>query len=57
MKVFNAFSIQMISSLDEASVSSKKVTIEQAKNLLDGEVDSYVGHVDTATVISGLLGM
>ena len=57
MKVFNAFSIQMISSLNEASVSFKKVSIEQAKNLLDGEVDSYVGHADTAVVIGGLLGM
>ena len=57
MKLFNAFSIQMISSLNEASVSFKKIDVEQAKNLLDGEVDSYVGHADTAAVISNLLGM
>lgn len=57
MKLFNAFSIQMVAGLDEASVSFKKISVEQAKNLLAGEVDSYVGHVDTATVISGLLGM
>lgn len=57
MKVFNAFSIQMISSLNEASVSFKKVTLEQAKNLLADGADSYIGHVDTAAVISGLLGM
>lgn len=58
MKLFNAFSIQMIASLNEASVSFKKITAEQAKNLLaGGEVDSYVGHADTAVVISGILGI
>ena len=57
MKVFNAFSIQMISSLNEASVSFKKITVEQAKNLLNGEVDSYIGHADTAVVVGNLLGM
>lgn len=57
MKLFNAFSIQMISSMEEASVSFKKVSVGQAKNLLAGEVDSYVGHADTAAVISSLLGM
>ena len=58
MKVFNAFSIQMISALNEASVSFKKIDVEQAKSLLaSDEVDSYVGHVDTANVISSMLGM
>ena len=57
MKLFNAFSIQMISALNEASVSFKKIDVEQAKNLLSNGVDSYVGHVDTAAVISSLLGM
>lgn len=57
MKVFNAFSIQMISSLNEASVSFKKIGIEQTKNLLNGEIDSYIGHADTAAVIGNLLGM
>lgn len=57
MKVFNAFSIQMVASLDEASVSFKKISIEQAKNLLANGVDSYVGHAATAVVISGILGI
>ena len=57
MKLFNAFSIQMISALNEASVSFRKISIEQAKNLLNGEVDSYIGHADTARVIGGMLGM
>ena len=58
MKVFNAFSIQMIASLNEASVSFKKITTEQAKNLLrNSNPESYVGHTDTAAVISNLLGM
>lgn len=57
MKLFNAFSIQMISALEEASVSFKKISIEQAKSLLANGVDSYVGHVDTAAVINSMLGM
>lgn len=58
MKLFNAFSIQMVAALNEASVSFKKIDVEQAKSLLAGnEVDSYVGHVDTANIISGILGM
>ena len=57
MKLFNAFSIQMISALNEASVSFRKISIEQAKNLLNGEVDSYIGHAAAAGVISGMLGM
>ena len=57
MKLFNAFSIQMISSLEEASVSFKKISVGQAKNLLAGEVESYIGHADTAVVISDMLGM
>ena len=57
MKLFNAFSIQMIPSMEEASVFFKKVSVGQTKNLLAGEVDSYVGHADTAAVISSLLGM
>lgn len=57
MKLFNAFSIQMISALKETSVSFKKINIEQAKNLLADGVDSFIGHADTATVVGGLLGM
>lgn len=57
MKIFNAFSIQMISSFDEASVSFKKISTEQTKNLLADGVDSFIGHADTATVVGGLLGM
>lgn len=57
MKLFNAFSIQMISSMEEASVSFKKITVEQAKNLLAGEVESYIGHAETAVVVGSMLGM
>ena len=57
MKLFNSFSIQMIATLEEASVSFKKVSTEQAKNLLADKVDSFIGHADTATVVGGLLGM
>lgn len=57
MKLFNAFSIQIISSLEEASVSFKKISVGQAKNLLADGVDSFIGHADTATVVGGLLGM
>ena len=57
MKLFNAFSLQMVATLDEASVSFKKISVEQAKSLLAGEVDSYIGHADTADVVSSILDM
>ena len=57
MKLFNAFSIQMISSLEEASVFFKKISVEQAKNLLADGADSYIGHADTANVVSSILDM
>ena len=55
--MFNAFSIQMISAMNEASVSFKKISTEQAKNLFADGVDSFIGHTDTATVVGSLLGM
>ena len=57
MKVFNAFSIQMISSMEEASVSFKKISIGQAKSLLADGVESYIGHAETAQVVSAMLGL
>lgn len=57
MKLFNAFSIQMVAALNEASVSFKKISVEQAKNLLNNDIDSYIGHADTAVVVGNLLGM
>ena len=55
MKLFNAFSLQMVAALDEAKVSFKKISVEQAKSLLAEEVDSYIGHADTANVVSSIL--
>lgn len=57
MKLFNAFSIQMISTLEEASVSFKKISVEQALRLLAGGVESYIGHAETAQVVSAMLGL
>lgn len=57
MKLFNAFSIQMVANLDEAKVSFKKISVEQAKNLLNTGVESYIGHADTANVVSSILDM
>ena len=57
MKLFNAFSLQMVATLDEAKVSFKKISVEQTKNLLADGAASYIGHTDTANVISGLLEM
>lgn len=57
MKLFNAFSIQMVAALEEASVSFKKISVEQVKNLLAGGVESYIGHTETAQVVSAMLGM
>lgn len=58
MKLFNAFSIQMITGLEEASVSFKEIPAEQVKEtLLKGGCDSYIGHADTAVVLSYTLGL
>lgn len=55
MKLFNAFSIQMIDIEDVANVEFKAINKEEAARLLSNSVESYIGHVDTAAVVSDIL--
>ena len=55
MKVLNAFSANMIQF--PASVNFTEVALEEVVKLLGNEVDSAVGHADTAAVFSNLLGL
>lgn len=57
MKLFNAFSIQMIDIEVIANVEFTAINKEEAARLLFNSVDSYIGHVDTAAVVSNFLGI
>jgi len=34
-----------------------QITIEQAREILSGNLESFIGHTDTANVLSSLLGI
>lgn len=57
VKIFNAFSLQMLNNLN-AEIRTYELSIPAAKEFFrDGfKVESYIGHADTAAVISNLLG-
>lgn len=57
MKLFNAFSIQMIDIEVMANVEFTAINKEKAARLLSNSVDSYIGHADTAAVVSNILGI
>ena len=54
IKVFNAFSVQMVGM--DFSVKGKEISLKEAQTLVGQGVDSYVGHPDTAVVLSSMLG-
>ena len=56
MKIFNSLSIQMVATGSEFSWHGRKVSVEEASKLVQEEgIESYIGHEDTARVLSGLL--
>lgn len=55
MKLLNAFSFNMIAEFP-VTVKAEVVTADDAKQLLDGNVESCVGHADTAAVFGAVLG-
>ena len=55
-KLFNAFSLQMRTSA-EGSIYWEEISVEDVRRLLADGIDSYVGHVDMANVISSVLGL
>ncbi len=55
MKLANAFSINMLSG--DSVVKFTQITAEQARELLKDRIESFVGHNDTANVLTTLLGI
>jgi len=53
--VANAFSLNMLSQ-EHARVVVDVLSLEEAKEMLQGEFKSCVGHADTAKVLSSQLG-
>ena len=58
MKLVNALSLQMVGDADTFGWQGRRITAEEATSLFKEEgLESFVGHTDTATVVSGLLGL
>ena len=58
MIIANALSIQMVGDADTFGWQGRRITPEEASEILtrDG-VESFIGHEDTASVVSALLGL
>lgn len=56
MTLVNAFSLNMIRE-SEALIRIKKVSLEEAREIIAEGFTSAVGHPDTAAILSDLLGM
>jgi len=57
--LLNAFSFNLIdwAETNRAKIQVQKLTLEQTKEILEKEnVVSYVGHKETASILTGLLG-
>jgi len=55
--ILNAFSLNMIST-SKVDISVREVPLERVRRYIaDKEVESHVGHADTAAVFSALLGV
>jgi hypothetical protein len=52
----NAFSLQMIPQ-PEATVKIRKITVEEAKRILQNGFINAIGHDTTAVILSKMLGM
>ena len=55
MKLANAFSINML--IGNSVVRFTQITAEQAREMLGDNVESFIGHTDTANVLSTILGV
>ena len=54
MKIANAFSLSMISG--NAIILTKEVSLEKVQEMAKEGVQSYVGHADTAAVLTSMIG-
>lgn len=55
----NAFSVQMLTELSDGwiPVTFQEISTADAKELLSDGFTSAIGHADTSTVVSGILGI
>jgi len=54
----NAFSLNMLQIRDgEASIRIKRISLEEAKNILSNGFTSAIGHQSTAQILTQLLGI
>lgn len=57
MKLINSLSLNMLAELT-ANITIREISLNEAKNLLQSvEVESAVGHIDTAVIFSSILGI
>jgi hypothetical protein len=56
MKLFNAFSLNMVQH-SEFKLEFREASLDEAKTVLTRPFESFVGHPDTAAVLSSLLGV
>lgn len=57
MKLLNSFSLNMLQSLTSL-IEVEEISLDQAKDIVaDNEIDSAVGHSDTAAVFTEQLGV
>lgn len=58
ISVFNSVSLQMIpATQSKFAWTGRKVSNEEASSLVSDGLVSFIGHADTARVLSGLLGV
>ena len=60
MKLVNAFSIGMLGPVPDhhaVSAAFRRITLEEARHILDYGIESAIGHPSTAVLLSNLLGL
>jgi len=56
MKILNAFSLNMVAAFP-ASILAEEISLSEARTALESNLESAVGHTDTASVFTEQLGL
>lgn len=57
MKLFNAFSLSFMGSITHVTFEVREVTSSESRDLLSEDLESFIGHQDTAEILSRELGL
>ncbi|MEM4360298.1 MAG: DUF1874 domain-containing protein [Candidatus Bilamarchaeaceae archaeon] len=57
MKIFNSVSLNMLNVTDQIQLNLQRITPTEARQLLLENIESFIGHQDTANIISKLLNL